>query len=88
MKILILETCRNPRECRLCLDRCPEKVFGIYPRQRRRPGTPAGDWVITPLFPSQCNGCRECEAFCPQHAISVLNDKSRKKEDAQVGVLG
>ncbi len=71
MKIQILDTCQNPRECRLCLDRCPEKVFGIYPQQRREPGVPAGNWKITPVFSSLCNSCRECESFCPQHAITV-----------------
>ncbi len=71
MQIQILETCREPHECRLCLDRCPEKVFGIYPRQRRKPGIPAAEWVITPVFLSQCNVCRECETFCPQHAIVI-----------------
>ncbi len=71
MKIQILETCRNPRDCLLCLDRCPEKVFGIYPRRRREPGVEAGDWVVVPILPSLCNACRECESFCPQHAIQI-----------------
>jgi len=72
MKILVnAEACGNPLECRLCLERCPEKVFGTYPRRARLPGTPAGDWAITPLFVSQCTGCLECVAFCPRKAIAV-----------------
>jgi NAD-dependent dihydropyrimidine dehydrogenase PreA subunit len=63
--------CGNPLECRLCLDRCPGKVFGTYPRRRRERGTPAGDWVIFPLLPSQCVGCMECVSFCPRQAILV-----------------
>ena len=72
MKIKIdTQACGNPLECRLCLDRCPEKVFATYPRQRREPGVAAGDWVVFAVFPFQCTGCRECVAFCPQQAISV-----------------
>ncbi|MGB8645115.1 MAG: 4Fe-4S dicluster domain-containing protein [Anaerolineae bacterium] len=71
MKIQIQETCQDPRECRLCLDRCPEKVFGIYPRQRRKRGIAAAGWVIQPMFASRCNLCRECETFCPPHAITL-----------------
>lgn len=65
------ELCGNPLECRMCLDRCPQKVFGTYPRQRREPGKYAGNWVIFPLFPTQCTKCMECVSFCPRHAISV-----------------
>ncbi len=65
------EACGNPLDCRLCLDRCPEKIFGTYPRQRRERGVPAGDWVIVPVFASLCTNCGECETFCPRHAISV-----------------
>ncbi len=71
MKIQVKETCKEPRECRICLDRCPEKVFGIYPRQRRKPGVAAADWVVQPMFSSLCNNCRKCETFCPHHAITV-----------------
>jgi len=65
------DACGNPMSCLLCLDRCPEKVFGTYARRPRLPGTPAGDWVITTLFLSQCTRCLECVTFCPKKAISV-----------------
>ncbi len=72
MKLKIdTQACGNPLECRLCLDRCPEKVFGTYPRQRREPGVAPGDWVVFPAFPFQCTECRECVAFCPRQAITV-----------------
>jgi ferredoxin len=72
MKILIdTQACGNALECRLCLDRCPEKVFGTYARRPKLSGTPAGDWIITPLFISQCTGCLECVTFCPRKAITV-----------------
>lgn len=72
MKIQIdTQACGDPLDCRLCLDRCPEKVFATYPRRRREPGVKAGDYVIFPMFASQCTGCMECVTFCPQQAISV-----------------
>jgi ferredoxin len=65
------DLCTQPRDCRLCLDRCQEKVFGIYPRQRRAAGVRASDWVITPVFAQQCTGCQDCLSFCPPSAISL-----------------
>jgi ferredoxin len=62
MKIDInAQACGNPLDCRLCLDKCPEKVFGTYPRKGRKPGVAASDWVIFPIID-----------FCPNKAISVL----------------
>ncbi len=72
MKIQIdTQACDKPLDCRLCLDRCPEKVFGTYPRSLRQPGKPAGDWAIFPMFSPECTGCKECVSFCPRKAISV-----------------
>ena len=72
MKIRInSQACRDPLDCRVCLENCPERVFGTYPRQRRVPGVRAGDWVIFPMFISQCTGCMECVNLCPETAISV-----------------
>ena len=33
-------------DCLMCLDRCLEKVFATYPRNRREPGVATGDYVI------------------------------------------
>ena len=71
------QACGNPLDCRLCLDRCPEKVFGTYPRGRREHGVTARDWVIVPLFASQCTDCRECLSFCPRQAISLQSPAAR-----------
>ncbi|MCL4487605.1 MAG: hypothetical protein M1570_05690 [Chloroflexi bacterium] len=39
MKIKVdSQACNNARDCRLCLDRWPEKLFGTYPRKRREHG--------------------------------------------------
>jgi NAD-dependent dihydropyrimidine dehydrogenase PreA subunit len=65
------EACRDALECRLCLERCPGKVFGVYPRRRRAPGVAAGNWVAAAMLPSQCTGCMECVDLCPWHAIRV-----------------
>lgn len=72
MKISVTaETCGNPLDCRLCLERCPGQVFATYPRRRREPGVAAQDWVVVAMLPSQCTGCMECLRFCPKQAISV-----------------
>jgi ferredoxin len=63
--------CTSPRECRRCLEVCPEGVFMIFPRRPREPGIAANDWVIMATHVTQCTGCSECAASCPQAAISV-----------------
>lgn len=63
--------CVEPLECRLCLERCPEKVFGTYPKRRRKPGAGAGEWTVIVVFASECTGCMECVEFCPEGAIRV-----------------
>jgi NAD-dependent dihydropyrimidine dehydrogenase PreA subunit len=66
-----VQPCRNPRECRQCIDVCPSRVFGVAPRQGRALGQPASDWRVVALLPSRCTGCGECAKVCPQEAISV-----------------
>ncbi|MCK5653638.1 MAG: 4Fe-4S binding protein [Dehalococcoidia bacterium] len=80
MKIQInIQACGNPLDCKLCLYRCSQGVFGIYPRVQREPGMPTRDWAIIPLFSSQCTACMECVSFCPQQAISVRRPSSWQK---------
>ncbi|MBE0481514.1 MAG: 4Fe-4S binding protein [Dehalococcoidia bacterium] len=64
-------TCNDPLSCRVCLDRCPERVFGAYPRGRRERGTAARDWMVFAIFPSECTGCMQCVTLCPRRAITV-----------------
>ncbi len=72
MKISINhELCTSPRDCRICLDRCQEKVFGIYPQGRRAAGVRAHDWAIVPMLISRCTNCQDCLNFCPPQAISL-----------------
>lgn len=63
--------CTSPRECRKCLDVCPQAVFCIYPRDGRKPGKAAENWAIAPLYLSLCTGCNICEEVCPENAITV-----------------
>lgn len=65
------KSCTSPDECRQCLDVCPQGVFGIYPRDGRKPGKAAGNWAIAPLYLSLCTGCEICEEICPENAITV-----------------
>lgn len=64
--------CRSPRECRKCLEVCPEGVFMTFPRRHRQPGIAANDWVIVAAHVTQCTCCSECVVSCPQQAISVF----------------
>ncbi|MFB3895396.1 MAG: 4Fe-4S binding protein [bacterium] len=65
------ELCKNALECRVCLDRCPQKVFGTYPATKREFGKRAVDWTVAPIFSSQCTQCMDCVSFCPKQAISI-----------------
>lgn len=88
MKIQIdAKACCNPLDCRLCLERCPEQVFGTYPRVRRMPGATPGNWAIIPMFASNCNGCLECIAFCPQQAITVQPQSYRQEAKAALALF-
>ena len=66
-----VQPCQNPRECRACVDACPARVFGLAPRQGRRPGVAASDWSVRVLTPSRCTGCGDCAQACPQGAVTV-----------------
>jgi ferredoxin len=66
-----VQACRNPRECRACIDVCPSRVFGVAPRSERASGKHADDWAVVALTPSRCTGCGECVRACPQGTISV-----------------
>lgn len=68
---ILQEKCKSPRECRKCLETCPEGVFMNYPRVGREPGKKAEDWAIVPALMSLCTGCKVCEEVCPQEAITV-----------------
>jgi formate hydrogenlyase subunit 6/NADH:ubiquinone oxidoreductase subunit I len=63
--------CTSPRECRKCLDACPQGVFVSYPRDGRKQGEVTKDWAIAPLFLSLCTGCQICEEICPEDAIAL-----------------
>ncbi len=63
--------CHDPRDCRKCMDACPEGVFMTYPRDKRAIGKGAGDWAIMPSFIKLCTGCRICEDVCPTKALTV-----------------
>jgi ferredoxin len=63
--------CASPRECRKCIDACPQGVFSTYPRDGRKPGELTQTWAVAPLFLSLCTGCEICEEVCPEGAIAV-----------------
>ncbi|MBW2221417.1 MAG: 4Fe-4S binding protein [Deltaproteobacteria bacterium] len=63
--------CTTPLECRKCLEQCQSGVFLTHPRKRRSLTTKATDWIITPVFISECTQCMACESFCPTQAITI-----------------
>jgi ferredoxin len=63
--------CVSPRECRKCIEACPQGVFATYPRNGRKQGQITEDWALAPLFLSLCTGCEICEEICPEKAIAI-----------------
>ena len=63
--------CISPRECRKCIDACPQGVFMTYPRDGRKPGEMTQNWTVAPLYLSLCTGCEICEEICPENAIAL-----------------
>jgi len=72
LKIIVdRKKCTGPPECRKCLEQCQSGVFLTHPQKRRTPTTRAADWIISPVFVSECTQCMACEQFCPTQAITV-----------------
>jgi Pyruvate/2-oxoacid:ferredoxin oxidoreductase delta subunit len=63
--------CPTPRECRKCIEACPQGVFSTYPRDGRSRGQLTENWALAPLFLSLCTGCEICEEVCPEKAITL-----------------
>src|SRR3989304_2360341 len=63
--------CFSPRDCRRCLEACPQRLFRTYPKTARKPGRPAKDWEVAAILPVLCTGCSVCEQVCPNHAIKI-----------------
>ncbi|NLE09968.1 MAG: 4Fe-4S dicluster domain-containing protein [Actinobacteria bacterium] len=63
----------DPRECGLCLRVCQPAVFLLHQTQGAKEDDPYDPqiWRVTPLWPSLCTRCGECEAVCPAGAIKV-----------------
>ena len=63
--------CLTPRDCRKCIEACPQGVFSTHPRVGRKPGQLTESWALAPLFLSLCTGCEVCEEICPEKAITL-----------------
>jgi 2-oxoglutarate ferredoxin oxidoreductase subunit delta len=68
------ELCKGVDECGICLYVCQKEVFKpsetLNPKGYRPPVVVKSD---------QCTGCENCMIFCPDLAIVVLGDKSRRR---------
>ena len=40
------------------------------------------------LNPSWCKGCGICAAFCPKHALEIMDEKVRRVPDAECILCG
>ena len=65
------EKCKTPRECRKCMEVCPEDVLWNKPTVPREPGKKADNYIIVPGLKVLCTGCKLCEEVCPQGAKKV-----------------
>ena len=63
--------CPSPRECRKCIEACPQGVFSTYPRDGRSRAQLTENWALAPLFLSLWTGCEVCEEICPEKAITL-----------------
>ena len=63
--------CATPQDCRVCLDKCPQGVFRIMPKEARKPGRATEEWEIGTIFRSLCTACGVCSDACPKQAIAV-----------------
>lgn len=69
--VVDVDRCDSPRECRVCLEACPESLFILRPPARREPTIWAEDWAIAPALWSLCRECTVCVDACPSSPISL-----------------
>ena len=63
--------CQRPRDCRQCLESCPQAVLMCYPKAKRTRGEPTTEWTITAAMKTVCTGCGICVEVCPSGAVKV-----------------
>jgi len=67
------ELCKGS-DCYICVNACPKEVFAEGDRI-----TPKGLCPSQVKHPDECTGCRICESFCPDLAITVKEaDEARE----------
>ncbi|MEW6034704.1 MAG: 4Fe-4S dicluster domain-containing protein [Chloroflexota bacterium] len=64
------EKCATPRDCRKCLDVCPNGVLGTY-GAGREPGKKETNWTVAPVYLALCDACGLCAQACPSAALQV-----------------
>ena len=62
--------------CNICIERCPLNALEISDRLNKR-------GVRPPQLKKKndCNFCRLCELICPDLAITIIEDKDKKKDE-------
>ncbi len=74
-KVELNEALCKGRACAICQNACPQEVFTVSDHP-----TPQGVWPLRVANSEECIGCRRCELFCPELAISVQEAGSKKQE--------
>jgi NAD-dependent dihydropyrimidine dehydrogenase PreA subunit len=62
--------CSSSRDCRLCLEICPQGVLAILPKGIEK-FKEASSYLLHAPYRGSCTGCGECEKICPSKAISL-----------------
>ncbi|MEM3615477.1 MAG: 4Fe-4S dicluster domain-containing protein [Candidatus Methanomethylicia archaeon] len=73
-KIIVNE--RYCKGCEICMEICPKKVFEMSKELSSR-----GYHIAKPVRENECITCHQCELYCPDQAIAVLEEDhgERKK---------
>jgi tetrahydromethanopterin S-methyltransferase subunit A len=57
--------------CAICVDVCPQKIYGLVTIPKRR--------IVIPAAKEKCSGCRTCEEKCPEKAIIIAYEIPKVK---------
>lgn len=70
-KIIINE--RYCKGCEICVEICPKRVFEMSKELSER-----GYHIPKPIRQKECITCHQCELYCPDQAIVVLEDDANE----------
>ncbi|WXG43278.1 MAG: 4Fe-4S dicluster-binding protein [Promethearchaeati archaeon SRVP18_Atabeyarchaeia-1] len=69
--------CRNPMECKKCMQVCPEAVFAAIPTKVKKYALSKEFFLFAP-FQAACVLCNLCTSVCPKGAIRLVPQEEKK----------